>query len=926
MSATAYSNPPWTREESILALDLYRRYGMVDANHPEVRYLSRLLKRQGATGLFMGDFDPVSFRNPTGIEMKLANFAHLDPDHEGGLEAGSQVDRQVWEEFADDLEGLAAAARAIRDSIPAPRAWVFQANPSVFDVESAARNLPSVPWRVKRFRGDVKPGDKVFFWVSGPEAGIVAVGTVLDMPVSRPLMHNERDFVRDPERLPPDASEDRVLASYDSLVEPRLRRSEVADTPGLEELSILRQAQGAVFSVTPEEEAALDRLIQGRLRSPRRSGATGDPARVSSPQPNARAIELCRQLGGLLARTMQLVASDGERSAIRAILDDASVIVGQLIPPDFTVTVGTGVGRKADVPWIGVFSPGVTAQAGVYPVYLFAADGSRCYLSLTQGTEQLQGGIRPLQKRVVDLRQRLGDPPNSSWERELDLASETTRPRRYEAASVYAAEYPAGKMPEPRDLWTDLKWMTEAASRVLDLGIQFDPALEPLHMLLKWSLDYEPATIARHREIAEEKGSVWWGKFGRPGAKALNEKRLDDLRKQLEQGTPTRVYLYRAGEVWHTRLEEITTDPEQVSDDLRPTYYDKDQCVLFVRVSNFESVDDPDWAAQNLLLASDPDPAKMPGALGNQTSPLIVYERLGASQEGVTETTSKTQPELTFEWLLQKTLWEEEALDELIESFGPEGSQVILAGPPGTSKTWLAIHLVRYMTQDRPLAYQMVQFHPSYGYEEFIEGIRPTVEDGGVAFKRVDGVVLEMVGQMQAGDDPHFIVIDEMNRANLPRVLGELMYLFEYRGEDRAIKLQYSPDFSLPKNLHFIGTMNTADRSIRSIDIALRRRFEVFECRPDRGILERYFENRDLEVPNLLDGFEKLNHDLTETLDRHHTIGQAFFMKPVLTKDGLRRIWTRQLGPLLEEYFFDQPDVAATFVPENYWPSLGSSG
>ena len=85
-------------------------------------------------------------------------------------------------------------------------------------------------------------------------------------------------------------------------------------------------------------------------------------------------------------------------------------------------------------------------------------------------------------------------------------------------------------------------------------------------------------------------------------------------------------------------------------------------------------------------------------------------------------------------------------------------------------------------------------------------------------------------------------MIDEMNRANLPRVLGELMYLFEYR--DEQIALQYSPSFELPREMLFIGTMNTADRSIRSLDIAMRRRFDVFDCPPDAGILARYSANR----------------------------------------------------------------------------------
>ena len=117
--------------------------------------------------------------------------------------------------------------------------------------------------------------------------------------------------------------------------------------------------------------------------------------------------------------------------------------------------------------------------------------------------------------------------------------------------------------------------------------------------------------------------------------------------------------------------------------------------------------------------------------------------------------------------------------------------------------------------------------------------------------------------------------------------------------------------------------MNTADRSIRSIDVALRRRFEVFDCPPDRRILESYYEaiGRN-DVTGLFDGFDRLNEALTAHLDKHHAIGHTFFMAEEMTPDRLRRVWKRQIGPLIEEYFFDQPDVAADFTPERFWPGL----
>ena len=242
-----------------------------------------------------------------------------------------------------------------------------------------------------------------------------------------------------------------------------------------------------------------------------------------------------------------------------------------------------------------------------------------------------------------------------------------------------------------------------------------------------------------------------------------------------------------------------------------------------------------------------------------------------------------------------------------------ERKQIILYGPPGTGKTYLASKLARHLTDDG--AVKLVQFHPSYTYEDFFEGFRPEPGGSGTLTFTLRAGPFRDFAEV-AADNPstaYILIIDEINRANLAKVFGELYFLLEYR--DESISLQYSPDkeFTLPQNLFLIGTMNTADRSIARIDTAMRRRFAFVELDPRippvLGLLRRWLDKYHLppDAALLLDA---LNSRIDDA-DPDASIGPSYLMDERIYQryDGLDRVWQYSIMPLLEDLFYGERDL-----------------
>ena len=291
---------------------------------------------------------------------------------------------------------------------------------------------------------------------------------------------------------------------------------------------------------------------------------------------------------------------------------------------------------------------------------------------------------------------------------------------------------------------------------------------------------------------------------------------------------------------------------------------------------------------------------------GNDAKPMaqedfdLIVERMNLASSGGGTSGKYTE-------LAEKTGIKVGMIDEISEEL-EEQKQIIFVGPPGTSKTFFAQEFAKVFTEDENNV-EIIQFHPSYNYEDFVEGIRPKIQKGKINQFEVAKGILKRIVVYKCGDGKkHVLIIDEINRGNIARIFGELIYLLEYREKD--ISLTYSPKekFKIPSNLYIIGTMNTADRSIGSIDYALRRRFTWFEFSADKEILEKFLMKNGTtskQTKQICDLMEQVNAEIEDSVvGKDCQIGQTYFMKKDMTEEKMKKIFNRKILPLLKEYYF----------------------
>lgn len=279
-------------------------------------------------------------------------------------------------------------------------------------------------------------------------------------------------------------------------------------------------------------------------------------------------------------------------------------------------------------------------------------------------------------------------------------------------------------------------------------------------------------------------------------------------------------------------------------------------------------------------------------------------------KEAVEEDFEDVYDEYTVDDFLGEVFMKKEEY-ELLSELLMTKKNVILQGAPGVGKTFMAKRLAYSILgcKDKKRV-QMVQFHQSYSYEDFIVGYRPT----GNGFELEYGPFYKFCKQAEKDSRPHFFIIDEINRGNVSKIFGELLMLIEADKREESLKLLYKKEeFSVPKNVHIIGMMNTADRSLAIIDYALRRRFAFYDVRPafNNSMFIEMTEKKESEsLKRLISYVKLLNDDIRkdDSLGSGFEVGHSYFCTTEDTqidKKWIKSTVEYEIIPLINEYWFD---------------------
>ena len=588
----------------------------------------------------------------------------------------------------------------------------------------------------------------------------------------------------------------------------------------------------------------------------------------------------------------------GKKNYIWETFDRISKLFQNIDPiikrPSIVVQWSTGKGTWAKVPWIAFIDNRETnsTQRGVYCDYLFRQDMSGIYLVYAQGVTEIKKrhgsveGLKILRQRSQNLRNDCQWLSGHGFKLDngVDLHADPGLGSDYEASIIAHKYYEKNNVPTDIELMSDL----ESALKAYDHYLESKKTSRPIDSVIEW-INNIGTNVSPDGKLAY-KAVVLLGL-------------LDILEKNPEHEN---LFLYNdlyngflelEGQYNFSFTEDQFSQPyTRLRNDNKPLQ------VWLPNISGNLGIDDSKIDQPHYVKSTLPsikiDDSVWPCFVSNEDREKIRSEILKRWPTPI----KRIRATYSLSECSNETGFPLEILERWVRAIERK-KQAILYGPPGTGKTFIAEKLTKHIIGGGDGFSDLVQFHPSYSYEDFVQGIRPKARnDGCLYYPTLPGRFLEFSVEANKRNDKCVLIIDEINRANLSRVFGELMYLLEYR--DREVQLASGGTFSIPSNIRIIGTMNTADRSIALVDHALRRRFAFLALHPDYEILKMFHNENSFPVGKLVEILARLNNEIN---DPHYEIGITFFLQNDLS-NLIEDIWKMEIEPYLEEYFFDRQE------------------
>jgi hypothetical protein len=611
--------------------------------------------------------------------------------------------------------------------------------------------------------------------------------------------------------------------------------------------------------------------------------------------------------------------------------------------PNLVVKFSCGQGNWAAIPWLAILDRRETTstQRGTYIVLLFGEDGEGCHLKLAQGVTDLRNDLGTIAatSQLVAQANRIRELFSSDEVLDFDLSGDpqlnqaSAIARLYESSTILSKYWLSNAIPSDNLIESIIQALTTC----------YDKYIHNKEVL---AAEDEPDDFNEGRKIwaiaVGENGRLW-NEFYEKGMVGIGWDLVGDLSRFKSQKEIADYLMEAKNSIGPFPMNDALCCYQFVNE-MKPgdivlakvgrkrilgggiiaSEYIYDP--LRIEYKNIRKVN---WVTKENI--------EFPGK-GGATKTLTEISRYPSFRElaeGYISDTVNTEKSVSEPYTIEDALDDlfipKSEIEKIIDTAGRK-KNIIIQGPPGVGKTFVSKRLAYLLMDEKDTSrLEYIQFHQSYSYEDFVQGWRPN-SDGGFNLK--NGSFFDFCEKARSDSGRKYVfIIDEINRGNLSKIFGELLMLIEAdkRGLSNAIKLTYSETeadrFSVPENVYLIGLMNTADRSLALVDYALRRRFAFFKLQPKfesdkfESLLIRESGSVQL-VEKIRVKMKQLNQIISEQkrdLGPGFEVGHSYFCPTEkISSDSAwyKSVIENEIAPLIEEYWFDDPDKVESLVSE----------